>query len=126
MYSAGHKQIKSELSFGKHKYREHKRRLLSEPLDKTGNKIEFKLSFEEWYDIWKKSGHWEERGRKAGQYCMSRIDDIGHYEVGNVFIQLHSKNVHDAKIGSKINPEQLKKLCDGRDRYFERRGLCPI
>lgn len=60
--------------------------------DALGNKIEFKLSFEEWWTIWEESGHWQERGRCVGQYCMSRFNDIGHYEIGNVFIQLKCEN----------------------------------
>jgi len=54
--------------------------------------IPFELSFEEWLDIWVKSGHWNERGRKAGQYCMSRYGDVGPYSKDNVFIQLASDN----------------------------------
>lgn len=57
--------------------------------------IPFLLTFEEWWDIWQKSGHWEERGTKKGQYCMSRYNDTGPYAVGNVFIQLHSQNSSD-------------------------------
>jgi hypothetical protein len=63
--------------------------------------IPFTLSYEEWYQIWFESGHIEERGRRRGQYCMSRIGDVGGYEKGNVFIQLHSKNVTAAHQGVK-------------------------
>ena len=62
-------------------------------LDRLGNKVEMRLTFEEWLDIWVKSGHWLERGKKRGQYVMARKDDIGHYEIGNVSIVLHSENV---------------------------------
>lgn len=58
--------------------------------------IEFLLSFDEWLDIWLSSGHWHERGRKRGQYCMSRFGDVGAYAVDNVFIQLHANNVSDS------------------------------
>lgn len=64
--------------------------------------IEWKLSFEEWLDIWKQSGKLNQRGAKKGQYCMSRYNDQGPYAVGNVFIQLHADNLRDAHIG-KIN-----------------------
>ncbi len=57
--------------------------------------IEFNLTFDQWYSIWVESGHYEDRGKRIGQYCMSRCGDKGAYEVGNVFIQLHSKNVSD-------------------------------
>jgi hypothetical protein len=123
MYNLGCKKIKSDLAFAKHKYREHKRRL-NNKVDKVGNPILMKLTFEEWNQIWDESGHWEERGCKLGQYCMSRKNDIGHYEVDNVFIQQQRDNTSQAHKGTKISPGQLKKLCDGRDRYVERRSAC--
>jgi hypothetical protein len=61
--------------------------------------IDFTLTFQEWYDVWQASGKWEERGKKKGQYVMSRTGDTGPYALGNVFIQLHSKNVSDAQKG---------------------------
>jgi len=63
--------------------------------------IGFDLTFEQWLDIWTESGHLEERGRRKGQYCMSRYGDTGAYEKGNVFIQPHSNNASDAKKGKK-------------------------
>lgn len=60
-----------------------------------GNPVEMRLSFEQWSKIWEDSGHWADRGTRKGKYCMSRKNDIGHYETGNVFIQLHSKNSSD-------------------------------
>lgn len=62
-------------------------------LDAEGKPIEFRLTFEQWNAIWDDSGKYQERGRRRGQYCMARFNDLGHYEVGNVFIQLHSDNV---------------------------------
>lgn len=64
--------------------------------------IPFNLTYEEWWDIWQKSGKWEQRGRKLGQYVMSRYNDKGAYEIGNVFIQLHSKNIIEGNLGRKI------------------------
>ena len=49
------------------------------------------ITFEEWWDIWEKSGHWDQRGCKQGQYCMSRIGDQGEYSSTNVFIQQHGQ-----------------------------------
>lgn len=54
--------------------------------------IEFKLTFEEWMDIWEKSGKWEQRGKAADEYCMGRIFDQGCYEKGNVVIITNKKN----------------------------------
>lgn len=68
--------------------------------DRRGNKVEMKLTFEEWVKIWRDSGKWEQRGRCAGQYCMARINDLGHYEVGNVEIKTHRENMAD--IPSKL------------------------
>lgn len=60
--------------------------------DRLGNPIEMRLTFEEWCHVWEESGHWGEWGVGRGKYCMSRYDDIGHYEIDNVFIQLHTEN----------------------------------
>ncbi len=67
--------------------------------DTSGNPIEFRLSFDEWFAIWQASGKLEQRGRCVGQYCMSRVNDTGHYEVGNVFIQQHSNNIRQGLTG---------------------------
>jgi hypothetical protein len=72
--------------------------------------VPFLLSFEEWWDIWQKSGHYDERGNKKGQYCMSRYNDIGAYQLGNVFIQLHSDNVTQAWSGKKHSHEAKEKI----------------
>lgn len=69
-------------------------------IDCQGNPIEFNLTFDEWFKIWQDSGHWEQRGIRKGQYCMSRYNDIGNYEIGNVFIQPVQQNTKDGwKIG---------------------------
>jgi hypothetical protein len=42
---------------------------------------------------------------------MSRYNDVGHYEVGNVFIQLHSQNSRDTcHLGQKPSFGMLGKL----------------
>jgi NUMOD3 motif len=69
--------------------------------------IEFHLTFEEWLDIWEKSGHYEERGKMRGQYVMSRYGDSGPYTVDNVFIQAHSQNIKDAHVGRKYGGKSL-------------------
>ena len=75
-------------------------------LDRLGNRIEFRLTFEEWLDIWVKSGHLHERGRKKGQYNLCRIDDIGHYEVGNVYV---ASNAHNLREMMSHRPPQVVK-----------------
>jgi len=61
--------------------------------------IEFHLTLQEWWDIWKSSGKWEQRGRFNGQYGMSRHGDMGPYAVGNVKIQQTNDNVSEAQKG---------------------------
>lgn len=78
----------------RHKYACHK----SKAKDRG---IEFKLSYKEWWDIWEKSGQWENRGRGLGQYVMSRINDQGPYEVGNVIIVPASQNKREGNLGRK-------------------------
>ena len=68
-------------------------------IDAAGNPVEFRLSFDEWLNIWEASGKLSQRGIRKGCYVMSRYNDLGHYEVGNVFIQEHSDNVRQAQIG---------------------------
>jgi hypothetical protein len=58
--------------------------------------IAFRLTFEEWWTIWDRSGHWHERGVGLGKYCMSRKGDKGAYEIGNVRICLFEDNIAEA------------------------------
>jgi hypothetical protein len=71
--------------------------------DRNGNPIEFKLTFDEWWDIWQQSGKWSDRGRNKGKYQMCRNNDIGHYEVGNVTIQTRESNDIDMDKSNCIN-----------------------
>jgi hypothetical protein len=59
--------------------------------------IPFLLTFEEWADIWQKSGHWDERGNKLDDYVMMRTGDTGAYKVGNVFIGKFRRNFNEGK-----------------------------
>ena len=52
--------------------------------------IPFRLSFEEWVEVWgDKIGH---SGTHTGDYQMCRIADRGAYEVGNVYIGTVQRN----------------------------------
>ena len=84
------------MNIDKLQYRNHKHRA-------ARNGVPFHLTFEVWYDFWQQSGHYHERGPGIGQYCMSRFGDKGAYEIGNVFIQLSSKNSSDGSIGKKAS-----------------------
>ena len=54
--------------------------------------IDFFLSYEEWLDIWTKSGHLNNRGRGKGKYHMCRYNDVGPYAIGNVYIDTAENN----------------------------------
>lgn len=80
-------------------------------------KIEWLFTFETWWKMWEESGHWNERGRKIGQYCMARKGDIGPYSPDNVDIVVVSKNTSDARkgkpgpwAGKKMPPEAIEKM----------------
>jgi DNA-binding CsgD family transcriptional regulator len=45
----------------------------------------WKLKLWEWWTVWQKSGHWDERGRGNG-YWLARCDKSGPFSVDNVFI----------------------------------------
>lgn len=56
--------------------------------DKNGDPIEFRLTFEEWKKLWEDSGRLPNR-----DYVLSRKNDIGHYELGNVYVNHNLLNV---------------------------------
>jgi hypothetical protein len=57
--------------------------------------IPFNLTLEEWCNIWEQSGKWEQRGRGSKAYVMTRIGDLGPYEVGNVVIKTQAENARE-------------------------------
>ena len=59
--------------------------------DINGNLIEMKLTREEWCQLWDEAGVPPSR-----DYVISRYNDIGHYEIGNVRIQHNLLNVTEA------------------------------
>lgn len=58
--------------------------------DRDGNPILFKLTYEEWVSIWQEAGVMPGRN-----WVLSRCNDCGHYELGNVFVQHNIQNVCD-------------------------------
>ena len=115
------------------KYRHHKNLA-------KGRNIPFDLTFEEWWSIWQDSGKWEQRGRKRGQYVMSRFNDIGPYAKDNVEIKTQEDNfrefakrskgrkgqittieirqkISQALTGKKHSPETIKKMSETRKNY---------
>lgn len=54
--------------------------------------VPFLFTFEEWMDVWVKSGCLDERGARKGGFVMARIGDIGPYSKDNVKIIKHEDN----------------------------------
>lgn len=71
--------------------------------------IEWQLTFDEWWTIWELSGKYNQRGRGAGKYCMSRKKDIGPYSVENVYIQTIEDNNREAHKHKKQSPDIIAK-----------------
>jgi len=76
-------------------------------------KIPFNLTFPEWLSIWEKSGHLSDRGFGRGKYHMSRICDIGAYEIDNVEIKLHEENSKEARLMDKVYQRKNTFSCKG-------------
>lgn len=72
--------------------------------------IPFKLTFDEWISIWKRSRKFPSRGRGPGKYVMSRIGDVGAYEVGNVKIILWSKNFRIGQKNQRWTEDRCNKI----------------
>ena len=69
--------------------------------DKRG--IEWKLTFDEWFNWWQATGVYHLRGRGKGKYVMARYGDQGAYELGNIEVKLHGVNIREAHVGSTWN-----------------------
>ena len=92
--------------------------------------IDFLLTFEEWLDIWSKSGYYHLRGRGKGTYVMSRYNDTGAYTIGNVFIQSNAQNIVEAKgtgrkKGSTHTAETKKLYSEQRKGIPKPKVECP-
>jgi hypothetical protein len=72
--------------------------------------IPFLLSFEQWLAVWTDSGELEQRGRGASKFCMCRHNDVGAYEVENVFIGTGRENVRVGNLGKVVSEETRKKI----------------
>lgn len=63
--------------------------------------IQWNLSYDDWLDIWQKSGKFHLRGKGKGKYCMARKGDTGPYEIGNIYITSNEQNNLDQSINQK-------------------------
>jgi NUMOD3 motif len=82
-------------------YLKHKQSYVSHKSSAKIRKIDFLLTYDEWFQIWFDSGHLEQRGCRLGQYVMSRPGDIGPYSVDNVRIITNAQNTNEAGIGNQ-------------------------
>jgi len=57
--------------------------------------IRWELNFFQWWTLWEKSGKWNQRGRKKGNYVMARNEDKGPYALGNVKIITNTSNIKE-------------------------------
>lgn len=79
--------------------------------------IPFKFTKAEWFDVWEKSGKWEQRGCRRGQYVMARKDDKGAYEIGNVEIITCSQNIKDSYSNDCHGEESRRKISEAVKAY---------
>lgn len=70
--------------------------------------VAWSITFREWLAVWSESGLKHLRGVGKGRYCMARHGDIGPYSVGNVSIQLCTKNSSDGWLNTRA-----RRLCRG-------------
>jgi hypothetical protein len=64
--------------------------------------IPWEFTFELWWEVWEKSGKWEQRGQRADQYCMCRYNDVGPYSPSNVYISTTSENAKEVRMLNKL------------------------
>lgn len=60
-------------------------------VDVNGNAIEMRLTEDQWCQLWSEAKVFPSRN-----YVISRKNDTGHYEIGNVYIQHNLHNVTEA------------------------------
>lgn len=76
--------------------------------------IAYHLTLRDFWEVWKASGKWPMMGRGKGKYCLTRIGDIGAYEVGNVVVMTNEENGRlyaASKIGKKMRPKEMRGVC---------------
>jgi hypothetical protein len=84
--------------------------------------IEWHLTFEQWLEVWEKSGKLGQRGKGVGKYVMSRNGDAGPYSMENVSIQSYEKNCADVNVNHADRCWGPKHCGKGRGSYRVVRG----
>ncbi len=79
--------------------------------------IDWEMTFEQWWKIWKRSGHWGERGRGKGKYVMARFGDKGPYSIDNVKIIKMEQNLNERRMpkgeqnaAAKLNNDDVREI----------------
>lgn len=95
--------------------------------------IEFKLSMLDFISVWRDSGCLSDRGRGKDKFCMSRINDAGAYEIGNVQIITNAENARLYRLSTKgtkrrpVDRQGVSKLYPGYKKpyvaYYKQRNL---
>lgn len=90
--------------------------------------IPWLLTFKQWWRIWQRSGKFEKRGHRLGQYVMARHRDKGPYTVGNVSIIScslnHSQN--NGKGSRKLTRLQARQIKREYVRNSPTHGLAAL
>jgi hypothetical protein len=88
--------------------------------------IPWRFTFDEWCELWRESGKWDQRGRHKGQYVMARFGDAGPYQRDNVRICTVGDNTDEMRAALPIrtwrglaadraaNREEARKKREGR------------
>ena len=84
-------------------------------VDKNGDKILFLLTFEEWCKLWD-----DMNLMPMYPWVVSRRNDLGNYEAGNVFIQHNIQNTCDAH---GLDSEYEQKITEWAIRTKYKRGI---
>ena len=84
--------------------------------------ILWEMNLLQWWTIWHRSGHWDERGPGAG-YVMCRTGDVGPYYVDNVFIATARENSSNQPQKKSNLPMGVKKTKYGRKNYAAYRRI---
>lgn len=87
--------------------------------------IPFQLTFEEWWSIWQKSGHWHERGHGGKHYVMARFGDKGPYAIDNVKIITNDENMREWELTPEMRAKLRESHLGHKDRIAaaQRRAL---
>lgn len=76
-------------------------------VDKNGNPIEFRLTFEEYYKLYNDFGQYP-----SLIYVLCRKEDLGHYEVGNVFVSFFMDNITYSMGKTTELDEKINRYCE--------------